>query len=552
MRGASTATSVRACLAVFVMGLLLMGACTPDRTMLVVRVDSDLAIPSAMDSVRVVVLHAGQPIQDLSFTLGPKGHALPLKVGLLSPSGDGADLEIDVTGSLDATFVVGQTAVTGFVKNRSVVLDIFLAAACVGFDCHDPAKTCTRGQECVDELRPPATLPAFVSTPPPYYAGVDGAAGDADGAADGFSGGGGSSSRGGRDGGGGAGAGGVSGVEAGVPDARADGPAGAETSACPGKVEDCFNGLDDDCDGLPDCADPDCAPTALCVPRPAGGDVGTTVGAGQTCPVGFAKVAMGTPYGLAVQGGGASCTGCQCGTSVTSCAAALTTYLTAVDCQGGTNGQSETTIDSASAATCPVPDPHTTNVYGAALAPWTLTSSACVPSGAPIKPTATFSTSTSFCKAANLVETGGIGQIGQIGQIGKTGCAAGSVCMRRPPAGDGACALLADASACPAGTKMNAVVYAGIQDSRACAACTCTLEGASCDNLVLQMGSDSSCGVDTADVHGGARACVASPTGVAVPGYHLAGAPTNGACKPASVLSGTLAPSGGHALCCVP
>ena len=125
--------------------------------------------------------------------------------------------------------------------------------------------------------------------------------------------------------------------------------------------------------------------------------------------------------------------------------------------------------------------------------------------------------------------------------------------MRRPPAGSSACTLLDDASACPAGTKAT-TVYAGIQDDRTCAACTCALQGASCDSLVVQMGSDYSCGIDTADLHGGARACTTTqPTsGVYVPGYHLTGTPTNGTCKPVSALAGTLTPTGGRSLCCLP
>ena len=38
-----------------------------------------------------------------------------------------------------------------------------------------------------------------------------------------------------------------------------------------GPTEDCFNGIDDDADGLADCADPDCAPATECVgPIPVG------------------------------------------------------------------------------------------------------------------------------------------------------------------------------------------------------------------------------------------------------------------------------------------
>ena len=104
------------------------------------------------------------------------------------------------------------------------------------------------------------------------------------------------------------------------------------------------------------------------------------------------------------------------------------------------------------------------------------------------------------------------------------------------------------------GHKTNAVVYGGLQDNRACGACTCDVQGASCDPLVVQMGSDYGCGIDTADVKGGARVCTTTqPTsGVYVPGYHLVGAPTNGTCKPASALTGTIVPTGGRSLCCLP
>jgi len=68
------------------------------------------------------------------------------------------------------------------------------------------------------------------------------------------------------------------------------------------------------------------------------------------------------------------------------------------------------------------------------------------------------------------------------------------------------------------------------------------------------MGSDYGCGIETADLKGGTRVCTTTqPTsGVYVPGYHLAGAPTNGTCKPTSALTGTIVATGGRSLCCLP
>ena len=100
--------------------------CAPDRTMLVVRIDSDIAVPAAMNNVRLVVMHAGKTLQDLPFSLKPGNDKLPLQVGLLSPSGGGDDVEINVSGFLEKTFVVGQSAITSFIRGKSLVLDIFL------------------------------------------------------------------------------------------------------------------------------------------------------------------------------------------------------------------------------------------------------------------------------------------------------------------------------------------------------------------------------------------------------------------------------------------
>ena len=259
-------------------------ACAPDRTMLVVRVESDLAIPDVMDSVRVVVTHGGQQLQSLPFSLKPGTHVLPLQVGLLSPSGGGADVEIDVSGSLGATFVVSQDAVTSFVKGKSLVLDMFLAAECVGFDCHDPNKTCTKGQICVDKQRIADTLPPFDPHPASDAAsdGPGGSRGDGD-AGDG------TSTDGARRGDSTGGTGGVIAVEAGA-EAPVDGPVDRTIEAAPEvipgcvpRTEDCYNGADDDCDGLADCANPDCVPTTICVPRPYG-PVGTTIAANGTAP----------------------------------------------------------------------------------------------------------------------------------------------------------------------------------------------------------------------------------------------------------------------------
>jgi hypothetical protein len=440
-----------------------------------------------MDSVRVVVAHAGKTLQSLPFTLRDGPSSLPIDVGLLSSSGGGADVEVDVSGFLGSTFVVSQDAVTSFVRGESLLLEMFLAADCVAFQCPDPNQTCTKGQVCISKTRIPSALPAFEAHPPdaaPSEAGdarddapADGAGGTAGGAA------------------GGTGTAGASAPDASV-EAPADAPRdrAAESTLevapdCVPVPENCFNGIDDDCDGLSDCADPDCVPIAACVPRPSG-NVGTIVGATDACPKGFAALNdNATPFGLTIDPGGVACNGCQCAqvTSKTSCAATITTYTSTADCQAATNGKNVLTISTTSTDPCPVPDTGATNVFGAALSAWTVTSADCGPTGTPIRPMASFAASTGFCPAATLAPP-----------TLDSGCAAGSVCMRRPPAGDAMCVLLADASACPAGTKGGGVLYAGLTDARTCAPCSCSVAGASCDKLDVQMGSAGGCSLETA------------------------------------------------------
>ena len=59
--------------------------------------------------------------------------------------------------------------------------------------------------------------------------------------------------------------------------------AGADLACVPGAPEDCFDGWDNNCDGLIDCADPLCNPVAVCVPAGAGLDHATVAGT-LACP----------------------------------------------------------------------------------------------------------------------------------------------------------------------------------------------------------------------------------------------------------------------------
>jgi hypothetical protein len=515
------------------LAFLLAVGCAPDRTMLVVRVQSNLSVPDAMDTVRVVVTHAGKEIQNLPFPLTGGLHKLPLQVGLLSPSGGGTDVAITVTGVLARVPVVSEIAITSFIKGKSLVLDMYLAAECVNFDCKDPTKTCTVGQVCIAKNRSASTLPVF-DAHPPKDAGADKPPGK-DGAAGTGAAGTGATDASDATAAGGAGGGTTDAADAKVevtPEAPAE--VAPEVPACVPTTENCFNDRDDDCDGKSDCADPDCVPTAVCVPRPSG-TVGTTVDGAAACPAGFTA---STPLEGGLTAGNSCASGCRCGAGTTNCSANLYTHLDAASCADNFGGNKVYTMSTTDPDLCPIPDTNTTNVYGARLDPWFVQTSGCAPTGAPVKPTPVWGKATKFC-AADRFNAGMA-----------NGCAAGSVCMPRAAAGR-SCLMLDAVGTCPAGAAAD-TWYTGFSDGRTCALCTCTMAGASCDSLVVQMGSDYSCGVDYADIKGGKATCATQSFGVYVPGYQIVGTPTPPTCTPTSSVTGFLTPTGGRTVCCLP
>jgi hypothetical protein len=512
-------------------------ACGPDRTMLVVRVQSNLSVPDALDTVRLVVRHAGKEIQSLPFPLTGGTRTLPLEIGLLSPSGGGTDVGITVSALLARNVVVSEEAITSFIKGKSLVLDMYLAAECVAFDCKDPNKTCTVGQVCIDRQRPAEKLPVFVPHPAPNDAGGDRVdAKDGPSGADARDG-----AAAGADGGGVAGTGGVTPTDAGdaMSDVKADAMDGPvevapEVPTCVPKAEDCFNGLDDDCDTKSDCADTDCVPTAVCVPRPSG-TVGTTVDGTGACPAGFGAAITQLGGGLT---SATTCSGCQCGApGTTTCTADLYTQLSQASCGSNTGGKYVYTISTDDAEPCPIPDTNTTNVYGARLTPWTVQTTGCPASGTPVKPIAVWGKNTKFCGAEKLNANAG------------NGCATGQVCMPRGAAGR-SCVLLDGAGSCPAGAAAD-TLYTTFTDGRSCAACSCA-KSASCDNLYVKFGSDYSCGVDYGHIKGGMATCATQTFGIYVPGYELVGTPNPPTCTPTSAVSGVATPTGARTICCLP
>src|SRR5262249_14617091 len=146
--------------------LAALGACSPKEngTLLVVRVDTDLAIPTAINAVTIhVEPERGGKTTD-TFSLANRV-GLPVTL-CLRPKGDpNFGLQVTASGLLDMKAVVSQTASVRFVPGEAKEFTLFLSSDCVGAGtmCKSD-ETCVRGSSCiaktlVGQLRPYKTPP---------------------------------------------------------------------------------------------------------------------------------------------------------------------------------------------------------------------------------------------------------------------------------------------------------------------------------------------------------------------------------------------------------
>jgi hypothetical protein len=301
----------------------------------------------------------------------------------------------------------------------------------------------------------------------------------------------------------------------------------------PTGAELCFNQLDDDCDGRIDCADPDCGPTAQCVPLdPTGGKIGIMTGVTATCPSGYTDQTT-INKGLA----GGTCTGCSCRPPTASCGTNVYSYATATDCATTTNaGTFETAFSTTQACTTPAWVGSTFGtLYGVAVSAFAVTlTGSCAPQGTPTLGPATWAVSNRFCATTML---GG-------------GCQAGQACV--PVNSAAKCAIFDGSHSCPAGTAADSW-NTGYTDSRSCGTCTCgSPTGQSCSAVRLNVGTDYTCAPNvTATLASASRFCYAG-NGVYSPGIVFTGAPTQPTCPGMSQVSGALTPTGPKTVCCLP
>jgi hypothetical protein len=332
-------------------------------------------------------------------------------------------------------------------------------------------------------------------------------------------------------------------VETGPSEVGQDGPSpadsGAEVGCIPRGAEDCFNGLDDDCNGHSDCDDPACSPVSVCVPSAAGFQMGTLVASTVSCPFRYSGVAISLGKDLDSSG---SCTGCSCALQSMTCSLQL--FNTGPGCdQASLVGTYSATLDViASTVAAPCSSAAIAASEGWRTGALTATG-VCSGQGTPIlSRAAAFLTQTTFCGT----------------QLIGNGCPGGYACV--PVKTSRNCTRAVGAASCPSGYSPEGVIggwYTGIADQRSCGAtCSCGFsQGGVCGPMTMLLLNPSTCGAlgSYGLSHDYSLCPATSPkNSVAVGSISFdtlaAIRPTCG--QPTNQLIGSVAPTGPQTICC--
>lgn len=246
------------------------------------------------------------------------------------------------------------------------------------------------------------------------------------------------------------------------------GGSGGQGGVNPPPPEECLDGVDNDMDGLTDCADvDDCAPASYeCVPEAPGGWDGNVravaVPAGDMLPdCAAGETPMQYLAGPATE---TLCAGCSCTLSGAACSAPeVTCWWGNGTCQGSADftvsGQANNTCSSANAGSndgsCQITGPAQVLVTGQ-----------CALNAGSGELTNPESWAEDVRVCISATPTGG-------------GCDAGQVCVPRSTTGtpdlDGAvCITRQGTQECPAGwTDVDTQLYTTATDDRTCSACSC-------------------------------------------------------------------------------
>jgi hypothetical protein len=304
-------------------------------------------------------------------------------------------------------------------------------------------------------------------------------------------------------------------------------------------VENCFNGIDDNCDHLVDCADPQCtaAGVAECIPDPGTATEGVTSTA--TCPTGYPT---GRPLDTGLNAGSCAAGTCACDVRVTGSLVCETSIIAKgalqQDCTrtGGTVVASLQTGILCTALDAGL-DPNT---YYLVTTP--VLDGMCITStptgGAPANNSPTWTTAGSFCTRSMY----------------GAGCATGQVCA---PAASKHCVLATGNQVACSVTGYSVLdttpYYSGFDDSARTCACACNIN-LTCPNYVTFGPTGPFCA--GTPVNAGCQNNLAYSTALVPMAIPIGGYPPDGGgvpieCAPGATESGTTSTTGFElTVCC--
>jgi hypothetical protein len=149
----------------FVSGVALAAmACSPTNngTTLVVRVDTDLTVPAALNRIEIQVTpeRGGQTTD--SFTIGSRAD-LPATMAIRPSGSPSFNVDVTARGLLGGNSVVTQTATVPFFPGEAREITLFLSQTCAtAMPCPMAGQTCIAGGTCVAKTQ--------VAQPMPYMA----------------------------------------------------------------------------------------------------------------------------------------------------------------------------------------------------------------------------------------------------------------------------------------------------------------------------------------------------------------------------------------------
>jgi hypothetical protein len=311
-----------------------------------------------------------------------------------------------------------------------------------------------------------------------------------------------------------------------------------EGSACCPSPESCLNGLDDDCDGNPDCADSDCQAATMCVPDPTDFALAVQLNTdAANCAAPYAKsktVLHNTPRSTS-----SDCVGCSCTDPKADCRLKhLGTYPDLDTCNANgayavwdvpampeANGCYEVnTGDDPQGVVIERPDNEIERTCGSVT-------------GTPKPPPIAWGKDATFC---------------EMDRSSRAGCPGGKVCVPRTT--NQLCAVATGTPGCPVGFNKSREIewYDSADDARACvpATCACQAVGGTCPNQV-SFGKSGECDNLTPPLILPIPSRVCVPDGIHGPGLKLLGTYTPPICSSTNKVSGSLTGKGQHTVCCL-